>query len=100
MSQSTVVNDSSGSAHSSQSNAPASGLRPVNAAGETVAVNPATLEEIARVPNTDLATMPEIFARARTAQKAWAQTSFAERRKYANKMRDYIVAHAEELAES
>jgi succinate-semialdehyde dehydrogenase/glutarate-semialdehyde dehydrogenase len=42
--------------------------------------------------------MPEIFARARTAQAAWAKRSFADRRRQVQKMRDYIVEHAEELA--
>ncbi|MBC7173686.1 MAG: aldehyde dehydrogenase family protein, partial [Polyangiaceae bacterium] len=67
-------------------------------AGETVSYDPATLEEIGRVPNTDLEQMPEIFARARAAQKEWAALSFAERKKHILKMRDYIVEHAEELA--
>jgi succinate-semialdehyde dehydrogenase/glutarate-semialdehyde dehydrogenase len=67
-------------------------------AGETVAIDPATLEEIGRVPNTHLERMPEIFARAREAQKRWAALSFAERKVHILKMRDYIVAHAEELA--
>jgi succinate-semialdehyde dehydrogenase/glutarate-semialdehyde dehydrogenase len=73
-------------------------MRPVSPAGETVSYDPATLEEIARVPNTDLAEMPAIFARARAAQKEWAKLSFSQRRKHILKMRDYVVAHAEELA--
>ncbi len=80
------------------SNAPLSGARPAGAAGETVSHNPATLEEVGRVPNTDLADMPAIFARARAAQVDWAKRSFADRRRHVQKMRDYIVEHAEELA--
>lgn len=76
--------------------APASTATP--SAGETVSYNPATGEEVSRVPNTDLSTMPEVFARARAAQKDWAARSFAERKKYVLRMRDYIVEHAEELA--
>ncbi len=71
----------------------------VSPAGETVSYDPATLVEIGRVPNTDLAMMPEIFARARDAQKAWAKVPFSERKSHIHKMRDYIVDHAEELAE-
>ncbi len=67
-------------------------------AGETVSVNPATLEEASRIPNTDLARMPEIFAKARAAQRSWAQLSFETRARHVLKMRDYVVAHAEELA--
>jgi acyl-CoA reductase-like NAD-dependent aldehyde dehydrogenase len=67
-------------------------------AGETVSFNPATLEEIGRVPNTHLDDMPAIFERARAAQKRWAELSFKERAEHIFKMRDYVVEHAEELA--
>jgi acyl-CoA reductase-like NAD-dependent aldehyde dehydrogenase len=77
---------------------PASDTRPVSPAGETISYDPATLEEIARVPNTDLGRMPEIFAKARAAQAKWAALSFSERRRHVHKMRDYVVSHAEELA--
>jgi acyl-CoA reductase-like NAD-dependent aldehyde dehydrogenase len=77
---------------------PSSGPRPAVGPGETVSHNPATLEEVGRVPNTDLTTMPEIFRRARAAQAVWAKVPFAERRRHVQKMRDYIVEHAEELA--
>src|SRR5262249_4592361 len=76
---------------------PSSGPRPA-VVGEIISHNPATLEEVGRVPNTDLETMPEIFRRARAAQAVWAKVSFAERRKHVQKMPDYIVEHAEELA--
>ena len=78
--------------------APASEQRKLSPAGETVSHDPATLEEVGRVPNTDLALLPEIFAKARAAQKIWAALPFAERKKRVLKMRDYIVEHAEELA--
>lgn len=67
-------------------------------AGETVSFDPATLEEVGRVPNTDLNSIPEIFARARTAQQRWASLSFAQRKSHITRMRDYIVEHAEDLA--
>jgi acyl-CoA reductase-like NAD-dependent aldehyde dehydrogenase len=75
-----------------------SDVRALGSAGETVSYDPATLEEVGRVPNTDLATLPEIFARARAAQKKWAATPFSERKRHVLKMRDYVVSHAEELA--
>jgi succinate-semialdehyde dehydrogenase/glutarate-semialdehyde dehydrogenase len=78
--------------------APASSVRETDPAGVTVSFNPATLEEVGRVPNTDLSTMPEIFRRARAAQAEWAAKSFSERKRHILKMRDYVVAHAEELA--
>jgi acyl-CoA reductase-like NAD-dependent aldehyde dehydrogenase len=77
---------------------PVSESRPVNFAGETVSYDPATLEEVGRVPNTDLSRMPEIMERARAAQKEWAKLTFDERKAHILKMRDYIVEHAEELA--
>ncbi len=67
-------------------------------AGETVSFDPATLEEVGRVPNTSLDRIPEIFADARNAQKRWAALSFAQRKSHILKMRDYIVEHAEDLA--
>jgi succinate-semialdehyde dehydrogenase/glutarate-semialdehyde dehydrogenase len=78
---------------------PVSQSRPLNAAGETVSYDPATLEEVGRVPNTDLSRMPEIMERARAAQKEWALLSFDQRKAHVLKMRDYIVEHAEELAQ-
>src|SRR5689334_4674754 len=79
-------------------NAPVSDIRGLASAGETISYDPATLEEVGRVPNTPLAEIPQIFARARAAQKLWAQKSFSERKAHILKMRDYVVANAEELA--
>jgi len=92
------VSDTGSSTASRPSAGPDSGPRPVSPAGETVSYDPATLEEIGRVPNTDLSRMPEIFARARAAQEQWAKLPFSDRKKHILKMRDYVVEHAEELA--
>lgn len=81
-----------------ESRPPESKERPVSPAGETISYDPATLEEIGRVPNTDLSTMPAIFARAREAQKTWAALPISERKARVLRMRDHVVAHAEELA--
>jgi succinate-semialdehyde dehydrogenase/glutarate-semialdehyde dehydrogenase len=77
---------------------PVSDIRGLSSAGETISYDPATLEEVGRVPNTDLSVIPQIFAQARAAQRIWAQKSFSERKQHILKMRDYVVAHAEELA--
>ena len=69
-----------------------------DAAAVTVSINPATLEKLGHVENTDLNRLPAMFSAARTAQAEWAQKSFAERARHIKKMRDYIVANAEELA--
>jgi acyl-CoA reductase-like NAD-dependent aldehyde dehydrogenase len=79
------------------SDAPTSGQQ--HAAGETISYDPATGEEVSRVPNTDLSQLPAIFARARAAQRDWAARSFDDRKRCVLKMRDYVVDHAEELAE-
>lgn len=65
----------------------------------TVTINPATLEKNEPVENTDLKQMPDIFSKARAAQKVWAACSFRKRAAHIKKMRRYIVENAEELAE-
>lgn len=67
--------------------------------GGKVAISPATGEVIGEYTSTDMDRIPEIFARARQAQKEWSGYSFSRRKKQILKMRDYIVEHAEELAE-
>ncbi len=64
-----------------------------------VSTNPATLEEIGRLPLTTEAEFERIFEAARKAQKAWAQVSYKERASYILKMADYIRDHADELAD-
>lgn len=59
--------------------------------------NPATLEPLGEVPVFDQAQVKERVARARRAQLAWGQTSFAERRRVLTALLDYIVAHQEEI---
>ena len=39
-----------------------------------------------------------ICARARKAQQAWSQTSFAERRRVLSAMQNYVVEHMEDIA--
>ncbi|MGM0564963.1 MAG: aldehyde dehydrogenase family protein [Pseudomonadota bacterium] len=66
--------------------------------GHTVGHNPATGEQIGKVANTDLETLPQMVKRARQAQGYWARLSFKERAEHITRMRRYIMAHADELA--
>src|SRR5690242_10459765 len=61
--------------------------------------DPATGERIGEVPADSPAQVKAIVARARAAQKAWAATSFAERRRVLAAMRDYLLDHADELVD-
>ena len=63
-----------------------------------VSINPATLEEIGRLPLTTQEEFTTVFNRARDAQKIWAHTSYKERASYVLKMADYIRDNADELA--
>ncbi|MCS6985226.1 MAG: aldehyde dehydrogenase family protein [Leptospiraceae bacterium] len=66
---------------------------------EILSYNPATGELLGRVPEDDLSLLGEKFAKAREAQKKWAALSFKARAKYLYRMRDYLIEHAEEIAE-
>ena len=69
------------------------------ASGETVAViNPATEEEIARVPKGDASDVDRAVAAARTAFDAWSQTTPQDRSKALYSFADAIEADAETLS--
>lgn len=70
----------------------------IRSPGFTIDYNPATGEELGQVPNTDMRDIPEMFALARRAQKLWAERSFKQRARAITQMREYIVAHADELS--
>ena len=61
-------------------------------------INPATGESFFSIEESDLGQIPAMMARAREAQSIWAGKSFAERARHIQKMRAYIVEHAEQLA--
>ena len=63
-----------------------------------VSINPATLEEIGRLPLTTEGEFHAAFERAREAQKKWAEVPYKERAKYILRMADYIRDNADELA--
>ncbi|ARB45556.1 aldehyde dehydrogenase family protein [Alloalcanivorax xenomutans] len=60
--------------------------------------NPATGKAVAELNETDLATLPGRFEKARQAQRIWAAKSFRERAVHIKRMRNYIRDNAEELA--
>ena len=60
--------------------------------------NPANGESFFEIPETDLSRIGELFEQARSAQKIWAEKSFAQRAQHIYKMRDYIVSNAEQLS--
>jgi len=59
--------------------------------------DPATLERLGEVPALARDEVIERVRRARRAQKAWGQTSFAERRRVLRALLDYILGHQEEI---
>ncbi len=61
--------------------------------------NPATGEKIGQVPLTGPVELQQIFTRARAVQKEWSATPIKERAKFIFNVRDYLVKHADEMAE-
>src|SRR6187431_2449109 len=59
--------------------------------------DPATLEPLGSVVAMNLTEVKAIVERGRAAQRAWAKTSFAERRAVLREVLDHIVAHQEEI---
>ncbi len=77
---------------------PAETTVPESPDGETEAFNPATGAKLGSIPNTPIARIPEIFERARAAQRIWAGKSFAERRRHMVRMQMYIRDNCDDLA--
>ncbi|AJD48840.1 succinate-semialdehyde dehydrogenase [Isoalcanivorax pacificus W11-5] len=61
-------------------------------------INPATGECFFHIEETDLRRMPDMMAAARRAQAQWAAKSFKQRAGHIQRMRRYIVEHAEALS--
>jgi acyl-CoA reductase-like NAD-dependent aldehyde dehydrogenase len=72
---------------------------PTDISTHTACRNPATGEVLGRSPITPVEDLAEIVRRARAAQQIWAARSIAERVRVMTRVRDYVVTHAEELAE-
>lgn len=66
---------------------------------QCVGTDPATGEMVGALSYTPTELIPEIFAKARKAQAIWAEKSFKERASHLRLMREYIIEHADELAE-
>ena len=59
--------------------------------------DPATLESLGEVPALGRAEVKDRVQRAQAAQRAWAQTSFAERRRVLRLLLDYIIEHQAQI---
>jgi len=67
-------------------------------AEETTGYNVDYSTQLSSAQSSSIERMPEIFSRARAAQREWQAKSFRERHRHMRLMRDYIVSHAEDLA--
>jgi len=64
-----------------------------------VSINPATLEELGRVPVLTEAEVQAALARARESQPAWAVLSFEERARFILRARDLLVERQDDMCE-
>jgi acyl-CoA reductase-like NAD-dependent aldehyde dehydrogenase len=67
---------------------------------EIVSTNPATLEEVGRVPATSPAKVRERVAAARAASPIWRRKSFKKRGKYLLRARKFLLDNIDEFAET
>jgi len=67
---------------------------------QTICLNPATGEELGRVPLQGPEDVRTALEAARAAQPAWAAAPVRQRAAALRRVRDYMVAHADELAET
>ena len=67
-------------------------------AEEIVSFDPATGEEVGRVPVTSAAEVSEAVKRAREAQKAWGALSYTERARVVMRARGVVLDELEEIA--
>jgi succinate-semialdehyde dehydrogenase/glutarate-semialdehyde dehydrogenase len=65
---------------------------------EIVCVNPATGEEIGRMPLTSASEVAAAVSRARKAQKPWSQLSYRARADYVLRAREIVLAQVDEIA--
>jgi acyl-CoA reductase-like NAD-dependent aldehyde dehydrogenase len=72
---------------------------PPEAAREIVSCDPATGEEVGRVPLLTAADVDAAVARARAAQKGWAALSFRERASVVMRARALVLEEMDEIAE-
>ena len=67
---------------------------------EIISTNPATLEEIGRIPSTSAAKVAERVAAARAAGPIWQRKSFKERGQHLLRARKFLLDHIDEFAET
>jgi succinate-semialdehyde dehydrogenase/glutarate-semialdehyde dehydrogenase len=70
----------------------------VEQAKEIVSFDPATGEEVGRVPLASIEDVAEALKRARSSQPAWAEQSYRERGKLVMRARRIVLAEMEEIA--
>lgn len=70
----------------------------MNRSDDTVSRNPATGDVIGRWPRTSPDDVRAAIAHASTAQTGWEQTPVRQRARAILRVRDWVVAHADELA--
>lgn len=63
-------------------------------------INPATLEEIGRVPITPPAKVTEMATKARAAHPIWARMSHSDRAKYLLRAREYLLDNLDSFAKT
>jgi acyl-CoA reductase-like NAD-dependent aldehyde dehydrogenase len=75
-------------------------VRPQPAAPDVIeCINPATGAPLGAVPAAGAADVEAAIARARVAVRAWARSSFRQRRAVLQRMLDHILAHADEIVD-
>jgi acyl-CoA reductase-like NAD-dependent aldehyde dehydrogenase len=72
---------------------------PTEAASEIISYDPATGEEVGRVPRHAAADVDASVARARAAQKGWGALSFRERADVVMRARSLVLEEMDEIAE-
>ena len=65
----------------------------------TISTNPATGEVIGKTPEQTVDELEHAVVRAKIAQSVWAVLNYRERARHLLKIRDYIVEHADHIAE-
>ncbi|MBS1794167.1 MAG: aldehyde dehydrogenase family protein [Acidobacteria bacterium] len=73
-------------------------LKIKNETSEIISRNPATGEELGRVPELSAEDVKAAVERSREAFRKWRETSFAERRKLVMRAREVILAEMDEIA--
>jgi acyl-CoA reductase-like NAD-dependent aldehyde dehydrogenase len=71
---------------------------PLSTRDELVSVDPATLDEVGRVPVTETAALGEIVSEARLAQRAWAGEPLEARARLLRSVAHALLEDADEIA--